>query len=63
VRTLLRPLDTQLPVRSLQRASKALAADVHRVRRDGDAAEVAAGLLLVGYAVRLRPEPLPVSPN
>ncbi len=63
VRTLLRPLETQLPVRSLQRASKALAADAQRVRRDADAAEVAAGLLLVGYAVRLRPEPLAVSPN
>ena len=48
VRMLLRPLEMQLPVRSL---------------RDADAAEVAAGLLLVGYAVRLRPEPLAVSPN
>ena len=52
-----------LPVRSLPRASKALATDAHRVRRDVQAAEVAAGLLLVGYAVRLRPDTLVPSPN
>jgi hypothetical protein len=63
VRMLLRPLEMQLPVRSLQRASKGLMADVQRVRRDADAAEVAAGLLLVGYAVGLRPEPLGLSQN
>ena len=63
VRTLLRPLETQLPVRSLQRASRALATDVHRVRRDADAAGAAAGLLLLGYAMTLGPQTLGLSPN
>jgi hypothetical protein len=63
VRMLLQPFATQLPIRSLPRASKSLAADVERVRRRTDAAEVAAGLLLVGYAVRLQPETLALSPN
>jgi hypothetical protein len=63
VRMLLQPFATQLPIRSLPRASRVLAADVERVRRAAGAAEAAAGLLLVGYAVRLQPETLALSPN